>query len=69
MLIEGMYLHNQIAVSVFSKKPNYIIFYALGWGELWYVSMLILLIVYKWAHVCYAMQANMETFVSCYSIM
>ena len=33
MLIEGLYLHNQIAVSVFSKKPNYTIFYAMGWGE------------------------------------
>ncbi|XP_052809633.1 PDF receptor-like [Mya arenaria] len=32
MLIEGMYLHNQIAVSVFSKKPNYVVFYAMGWG-------------------------------------
>ena len=33
MLVEGLYLHNQIAVSVFSKKPNYTIFYAMGWGE------------------------------------
>jgi len=33
MLIEGLYLHNQIAVSVFSKKPNYFIFYAIGWGK------------------------------------
>ncbi|XP_060573131.1 PDF receptor-like [Ruditapes philippinarum] len=33
MLIEGMYLHNQIAVSVFSKNPNYMIFYAMGWGS------------------------------------
>ncbi|KAH3715038.1 hypothetical protein DPMN_057742 [Dreissena polymorpha] len=32
MLIEGMYLHNQIAVSVFSKKPNYVVFYCMGWG-------------------------------------
>ncbi|KAL3831653.1 hypothetical protein ACJMK2_023381 [Sinanodonta woodiana] len=32
MLIEGVYLHNMIAVSVFSKKPNYVVFYAAGWG-------------------------------------
>ncbi|KAH3715019.1 hypothetical protein DPMN_057722 [Dreissena polymorpha] len=34
MLIEGMYLHNQIAVSVFSKKANYVVFYSMGWGVL-----------------------------------
>ncbi|BFY97277.1 hypothetical protein BsWGS_00317 [Bradybaena similaris] len=32
MFIEGIYLHNMIAVSVFSGKPNYIIFYSIGWG-------------------------------------
>ena len=33
MFIEGLYLHNMIAVSVFSGKPNYAIFYAMGWGK------------------------------------
>ncbi|XP_071157855.1 PDF receptor-like isoform X2 [Mytilus edulis] len=33
MLIEGLFLHNMIAVSVFSGKPNYLIFYLLGWGS------------------------------------
>ncbi|KAL5007212.1 hypothetical protein ScPMuIL_016018 [Solemya velum] len=32
MLIEGLYLHNMIAVSVFSGSPNYLIFYLIGWG-------------------------------------
>lgn len=32
MLIEGLFLHNMIAVSVFSGKPNYFIFYIIGWG-------------------------------------
>ncbi|XP_021374228.1 PDF receptor-like [Mizuhopecten yessoensis] len=32
MLIEGLYLHNMIAVSVFSGRPNYIVFYLMGWG-------------------------------------
>ncbi|XP_059148370.1 PDF receptor-like [Physella acuta] len=32
MFIEGIYLHNMIAVSVFSGKPNYIVFYSIGWG-------------------------------------
>ncbi|CAH1789417.1 unnamed protein product, partial [Owenia fusiformis] len=31
MLIEGIQLHNMIAISVFSNKPNYKLFYALGW--------------------------------------
>ncbi|CAG5124140.1 unnamed protein product, partial [Candidula unifasciata] len=33
MFIEGIYLHNMIAVSVFSGKPNYIFFYSIGWGH------------------------------------
>ncbi|KAH9518352.1 hypothetical protein Btru_016506 [Bulinus truncatus] len=32
MFIEGIYLHNMIAVSVFSGKPNYVVFYTIGWG-------------------------------------
>ncbi|CAG5132161.1 unnamed protein product, partial [Candidula unifasciata] len=31
MFIEGVYLHKMIAVSVFSGKPNYVIFYIMGW--------------------------------------
>lgn len=37
MLIEGMYLHNMLVLSVFSGKPNYVIYYSLGWGMLFYV--------------------------------
>lgn len=34
MFIEGMYLHFMLVVSVFStSKPNYPLFYLLGWGE------------------------------------
>ncbi|KAJ8313895.1 hypothetical protein KUTeg_008456, partial [Tegillarca granosa] len=36
MLIEGLFLHNLIAISVFSARPNYLIFYALGWGKCWF---------------------------------
>lgn len=36
MLIEGMYLHNMLVLSVFSGKPNYVIYYSLGWGMLLY---------------------------------
>ncbi|KAI0243281.1 PDF receptor [Lamellibrachia satsuma] len=32
MFIEGVYLHNMVVVSVFSGKPNYILYYAIGWG-------------------------------------
>ncbi|KAL8578662.1 hypothetical protein ACOMHN_007120 [Nucella lapillus] len=32
MFVEGLYLHNMIAVAFFSGKPNYIVFYSLGWG-------------------------------------
>ncbi|XP_064647361.1 PDF receptor-like isoform X7 [Lineus longissimus] len=32
MLIEGIYLHNMIAISVFSGRPNYILYYSIGWG-------------------------------------
>ncbi|BFZ01893.1 hypothetical protein BsWGS_04932 [Bradybaena similaris] len=32
MFIEGIYLHKLVAVSVFSGKPNYVIFYVVGWG-------------------------------------
>lgn len=33
MLVEGIHLHNIIAVSFFSGKPNYIFYYILGWGK------------------------------------
>ena len=33
MFIEGIYLHNMVAVSVFSGGPNYIVYYLLGWGK------------------------------------
>ncbi|RUS82102.1 hypothetical protein EGW08_010147 [Elysia chlorotica] len=33
MFLEGFYLHNMIAVSVFSGKPNYVIYFLIGWGE------------------------------------
>lgn len=39
MLIEGMYLHNMLVLSVFSGKPNYVIYYSLGWGMLLYVAV------------------------------
>ncbi|KAK3741979.1 hypothetical protein RRG08_024725 [Elysia crispata] len=32
MFLEGFYLHNMIAVSVFSGKPNYVIYFLIGWG-------------------------------------
>ncbi|ELU10117.1 hypothetical protein CAPTEDRAFT_219483 [Capitella teleta] len=32
MFIEGMYLHNMLVVSVFSGKPNYLLYYIMGWG-------------------------------------
>ncbi|XP_050418764.1 PDF receptor isoform X2 [Patella vulgata] len=32
MFIEGLYLHNMIAVSVFSSKPSYALYYTVGWG-------------------------------------
>ncbi|XP_025095662.1 PDF receptor-like [Pomacea canaliculata] len=32
MFVEGLYLHNMIAVAFFSGKPNYVLFYSLGWG-------------------------------------
>ena len=33
MFIEGFYLHNIIVVTVFSCEPNYLCYYALGWGK------------------------------------
>ena len=36
MFIEGMYLHNMLVVSVFSGKPNYVLYYLLGWGKSMY---------------------------------
>lgn len=33
MLVEGIHLHNIIAVSFFSGKPNYVFYYILGWGK------------------------------------
>ncbi|XP_076461804.1 PDF receptor-like isoform X2 [Babylonia areolata] len=32
MFVEGLYLHNMIAVAFFNGKPNYLLFYSLGWG-------------------------------------
>ncbi|XP_076049229.1 PDF receptor-like [Oratosquilla oratoria] len=32
MFIEGMYLHNMVTLSVFHDKPNYRIYYLIGWG-------------------------------------
>nr|QKL20129.1 pigment-dispersing factor receptor [Euperipatoides rowelli] len=32
MFIEGLYLHNMIAVAVFTSKPNYWVYYLIGWG-------------------------------------
>ncbi|XP_070211593.1 PDF receptor-like [Littorina saxatilis] len=32
MFVEGLYLHNMIAVAFFSGKPNYLVYYSLGWG-------------------------------------
>ncbi|XP_022310010.2 PDF receptor-like [Crassostrea virginica] len=46
MLVEGIHLHNIIAVSFFSGKPNYVFYYILGWGApipftvAWVVTML-----------------------------
>ena len=33
MFVEGLYLHNMIAVAFFSGRPNYLVFYSLGWGQ------------------------------------
>lgn len=33
MFIEGMYLHNMLVVSVFENRPNFALFYLLGWGK------------------------------------
>lgn len=33
MFVEGIHLHNIIAVSFFSGKPNYFVYYVLGWGK------------------------------------
>ena len=33
MFIEGMYLHNTLVISVFSGRPDYILYGCLGWGE------------------------------------
>lgn len=33
MFIEGLYLHNKLIVSVFTFKPNYLLYYIIGWGE------------------------------------
>ncbi|XP_066939200.1 PDF receptor-like isoform X1 [Macrobrachium rosenbergii] len=32
MFIEGLYLHNMVTLTVFHDKPNYRMFYAIGWG-------------------------------------
>ncbi|XP_014676785.1 PREDICTED: PDF receptor-like [Priapulus caudatus] len=31
-LLEGVTLHNMVAIAVFSSKPNYVIYYLAGWG-------------------------------------
>jgi hypothetical protein len=33
MFIEGYHLHTKLIVSVFSFKPNYVIYYTIGWGK------------------------------------
>ncbi|XP_048754972.2 PDF receptor-like [Ostrea edulis] len=46
MFVEGIHLHNIIAVSFFSGKPNYFVYYVLGWAAplpftvAWVVTML-----------------------------
>ncbi|XP_061180385.1 PDF receptor-like [Saccostrea echinata] len=46
MFVEGIHLHNIIAVSFFSGKPNYFVYYILGWGTpipftvAWVITML-----------------------------
>ncbi|GFS10866.1 PDF receptor-like, partial [Elysia marginata] len=40
MFLEGFYLHNMIAVSVFSGKPNYIIYFLIGWGVPIWITIL-----------------------------
>lgn len=32
LFIEGLYLHNQITVSVFTSSPKFLLFYFIGWG-------------------------------------
>lgn len=32
MFVEGLFLHNRLAVSVFSSEAPFILFYAIGWG-------------------------------------
>lgn len=32
MFIEGLYLHNMVTITVFQDKPNYRVYYVLGWG-------------------------------------
>ena len=33
MFLEGMYLHNTLVISVFSGKPNYVLYNCIGWGK------------------------------------
>ncbi len=33
MFVEGLFLHNRVAVSVFNREAPFRIFYCLGWGN------------------------------------
>ena len=32
MLLEGIHIHNKVAVSVFKSDPNFMWYYLSGWG-------------------------------------
>ena len=32
MFVEGMHLHNRLILAVFVAKPNYVVYYVVGWG-------------------------------------
>ena len=33
MFVEGLFLHNRLAVSVFSTEAPFVLFYVIGWGR------------------------------------
>ena len=33
MFVEGLFLHNRLAVSVFSSEAPFVLFYLIGWGK------------------------------------
>ena len=33
MFVEGLFLHNRLAISVFSSEAPFILFYLVGWGQ------------------------------------